>query len=210
MIKNLLLVFFLLVFFRISFASFMPDAFEAKFIQESKSIIHNKVKTSEGLLKYKYSSHIFLDIKQPSEVLFVSNPKKSWKYSPPIIKGERGILEEMKTSSLPNLVFFDLLRNGLKDNKYYYVKKRKKDSNAVTLYIKKPYSKNFRMIQVDILFKSKSKKAHFRDVERLTATYSNNSKIDYVIKDLNEKPNFGEKQFVFQAPIGHKYDVYKN
>ena len=105
--------------------SFVPGTFTAQVEQIIISTISGKEKKTYGTLDYKYPGKLRYEQVKPenNKIIFVSNRKKSWFYKAPFSKGSPGdlMINPMK-GRFSLLEFFDVLSNGLTNNKMYNVK----------------------------------------------------------------------------------------
>ena len=115
-------------------AAFVPKSFVATFEQKYQSRLSKKWKKSRGVLSYLFPGMIKLEVNYPERELIISNPKKTWIYTPPFIDGEKGqiIIKETKTFSPAK--FFDFMREGLTSTRNYKVQLLKQ--SAVITFVR--------------------------------------------------------------------------
>lgn len=176
--------------------SFLPTSFYSAFTQEYVSKVSGKKVTTKGELSYLYPGHLKLAVKSPDEVLYVANPKKSWYYTPPFAKGEPG---EVKISDSPDNVlgrFFNVLQNGLKDNKNYSVAKGKTGGHV--LNFKDDAAKRLGIKEAVLFFKGSS--TEFKNLERLKIKDSEDQVKDFTLSGLDANRKIEKSEFEFTPP----------
>ena len=134
--KKIVGIVWLLSFIQAQATSFLPSSFKARFTQEYVSSLRREKRTSHGAIHYSYPGHIRFSVDGKQKIAFVSNAKKSWYYTAPFIEGEPG---ELITSGggagqkqNPYARLFDILRQGLVDNRYYKISKKSKKMATLT------------------------------------------------------------------------------
>jgi len=175
--------------------SFLPTAFHARFSQEYTSKVSGKKVTTIGELTYSYPGHLRLEIKSPDEVLYVANPKKSWYYTPPFAKGEPG---EVKISDNPDNIlnrFFDVLKNGLSDNKSYKVAKGKTGGHVLSFL---PQAAKDLGIKEAVLFFEGADE--FKNLKRLKIKESDDQVKDFTLTNLDANKVSDKSLFEFTLP----------
>lgn len=176
--------------------SFLPTAFHSTFTQEYVSKVSGKTVTTKGELTYLYPGHLKLEVKSPDEVLYISNPKKSWYYTPPFAKGEPG---EVKISDNPDNVlerFFNVLKNGLENNKSYTVAKGKTGGHVLSF--KADAAKRLGIKEAVLFFKGES--TDFGALNRLKIKDSEDQVKDFTLSELNATAKVEKSQFDFTPP----------
>lgn len=192
----------LLLFTENSFSkttSFLPKEFSAIFQQSHKSAIKNKIKTSNGLLDYKYPGKIKFQVKSPDDIIFVSNSKRAWYYRAPFIEGEAGEVTVKPAGDMALLKLLDLLQRGLVNNNHYKVKENK---NSVLVTFSKSISKNIKVKSINLIFLDS--KLLFKTLKEIVINHSNNKKVKLSLKKINTTPKFSKKYFDFEIPKNTK------
>lgn len=105
----------------------LPRAFEGEFIQIKKSLRGEK--KSPVSIQYQNPKNIRMKVAGADQtVIYVCNKKKTWIYNPPFVEGEKGNVREGSSAKYCYSSLFDVLKFGLKSNKYYEVKQTKNTS----------------------------------------------------------------------------------
>ncbi len=176
--------------------SFLPTSFHSAFTQEYVSKVSGKTVTTKGELSYLYPGHLRLEVKSPDEVLYISNPKKSWYYTPPFAKGEPG---EVKISENPDNVlerFFNVLKNGLENNKSYTVAKGKTGGHVLTF--KEDAAKRLGIKEAVLFFEGSS--TEFSALNRLKIKDSEDQVKDFILTNLDASKKIEKSFFDFTPP----------
>jgi len=174
--------------------SFIPSAFHASFENSFKGQISGKERKSFGFIDYKFPGNIKFEIDKPDPLIFVANPEKSWYYRPPFIEGEPG---ELKIGSGKNMLvakFFDLLRDGIKTNKHFEVKK---DKNLYTLLFAKKTAKELGMSEATLEIGSEK---DFKTLQSIAIKYLNGKDTLIVLKEIKSEASFKDDHFTFKVP----------
>lgn len=118
-------------------APFMPQSFSVQFEQSFKKVT-GTLETTQGEIYYRSKGNLLLkEFKQEKlNALFVANPKTSWYYLPPIIKGEQGSVQENTSGNIVIAKLFDSLSQGPQDNHLYQLKKHEKPNHLRFLFSK--------------------------------------------------------------------------
>lgn len=180
----------------VSFAadSFLPMSFETQFTQMYISAKSGSEKKSTGVLQYKYPGRIYFEVKEPDQVLFISNLERSWYYTPPPIPGESGEVTISKSTDNPLLKFLDSLKSGLKNGKLYNVVEEK---NKIQLTFHEQPRKDIGINQAQMIF---GKSVSFQELKELILTYPSGKKVSFKLSKINTKPSFQDESFVFKIP----------
>lgn len=174
---------------------FLPGTFKVDFAQEYKTSLKGKVKKSSGHIQYKYPSQIRFEVTQPDKVVFVSNKKKSWYYQAPFIEGEPGELNVRETGKTGLSRFFDVLKKGLKTNKFYEVKNNSEKSEIT--FVEK-FAKELDIKGAMITFNDK--KRDFENIKNMELTYVDGHKIKLHFTGMKTGLSMKAENFVFKAP----------
>lgn len=176
-----------------SLAGFLPSKFEASFDD-----VRGKTKIPV-LIKYKYPQHIYYEVKGDAELLYVCNPRKTWKYTPPWIEGEKGELAVGDSGQFCYSRIFDSLAKGLESNKLYKVAKNGKDA---TLSFSKDAKAQLGLEKIKITFKnSASKVKSLAEAEEMKMFLSNKPEpVKLILKKFDSSPTFKKDQFKFSPP----------
>ncbi len=177
--------------------SFMPKSFSTSYVQKYKSKLSRKMKESKGSFDYKYPGKIKFSQTLPTKLVVTSNKSKTWIYTPPFDKGDKGqVTIGSGGDSLSK--FFDLLTNGLKSNEGFEVKT--KDSIS-TLTLNKELSKELGIKTVEFNF---NKKTNFKSLKNIKINYNDKRIINLELTNINENVNFPKGHFIFKTPKGAK------
>ncbi|MBF0360602.1 MAG: outer membrane lipoprotein carrier protein LolA [Oligoflexia bacterium] len=190
-------------------AEFVPKTFKAQFEQSFASPLKRKLRTGNGVISYKYPGHIRLEILEPNSdrTTFVCNPKKSWYYSPPFDeKTEKGQVVIHSAEKLQIVKFFDTIRDGLKSNQHYDVKRsnsnsKNKQDNFVEIIFKGSVGTEIGVKSAKIYAQIKSTDITFKAIEMIELTYPDDKKIKLTLKNIEENPTFTDKVFEFEIPV---------
>ena len=175
-------------------SKFLPGSFKAEFHQIHKSSITGKEKKSKGSLDYKYPSHIRFETTYPDNIVFVSNPEKTWYYTAPFMEGEPGELTVSKSNRNSLVKFFDLLKKGLRTNKMYSVTKNKK-GNLI-----KFNEKNKRDMGITSAQLSFQGASDFKNISEVHLIKTDKTQVHLQFKKVQPGLTFKSSHFVFKAP----------
>lgn len=176
---------------------FLPTSFHTEFTQEYTSKVSGKKVITVGAITYLYPGHLKLDVTKPDPVLYVANPKKSWYYTPPFAEGEPG---ELKVSDNPDNVlnrFFDVLKNGLKDNADYKVAAGKTGGQVLSFAPKA--QKELGLKEAVLFFKSEGA-TDFSALTRLKIKDSEDQIKDFTLTKIDESKKITKDLFEFTPP----------
>lgn len=179
--------------------SFVPGTFRAKVEQIIISTLSGKQKKTYGIIDYMYPGRFKYEQTEPSnnKIVFVSNSEKSWFYKAPFLEGRPGdlIINPLKGKfSLSE--FFDLLSNGLSDNKMYKVKKEK---GIYLLSFSGKYQKKIGFKKAKMIFKDKVYYS-FGNLKTVQITKVNNKKVTFNMLDIKRNLKFKKSHFIFTPP----------
>jgi outer membrane lipoprotein-sorting protein len=180
---------------------FLPASFKANFVQEFKSSLSGKIKSSNGSVEYRYPGRIRFEVEKPNNTIFVSNAKKAWYYTAPYIEGEPGQVSISPSGKFPLSRFFDSLKKGLRSNKYYKVNKLMPGDYELT-FLKKS-AKEMGIAKAVLHFKKK-KSAKFLNLERVQLDYLNKKKATIKLSKIQRNPKLTKKHFDFEIPKNTK------
>lgn len=174
--------------------SFMPKSFKAEFYQIHKSSLTKKERKTKGRIDYKFPGHIRFETTSPDNIIYVSNPAKTWYYTAPFLDDMPGELTISETNKDPLVKFFDLLSKGLKSNKMYSVKKMKTGS-LITFSKENQIDMGVR----SALLKFKKKRL-FNNIEEVLLTKTDKSILKLIFKKIDPNFSFKENYFIFKVP----------
>ena len=173
--------------------SFLPSSFRAQYEQTIKKKISGKLKKSRGKIEYRYPQNIRFEQTEPEKLIWVSNPRTTWFYQAPFIPTEPGHLKITPTGTDSPSKIFDLLKNGLNDNKSYTVRKNKN--------------------RVELIFKSKEMKSKFqkailnfegspifKNIRSIQILEKSGEPLTLIFKSIHINTTFKPKHFVFKPP----------
>lgn len=186
---KLLLLFFLSTS---AWADFFPAAFKANLEESHISPVSRKLKKQKGTIAYKFPGLIKMDM---GKIIFVSNNKKSWIYTPPRVPGAKGEVVIKPSGDFLLLKFFDSLKRELKSNDLFKVAQM---DNTYTLSFSKKAQKEIGASVAKLYF-NKSKPL-FENLDRMVVTKLNKQDITYKFSSLDKSPKLGKKDFVFEIP----------
>ena len=194
---------FLTLFFgtysQLAAKSFLPPSFRADYEQTIVKKISGNLKKAHGKIEYLHPGNIRFEQTRPEKVVWVSNPKKTWFYQAPFIKEEPGNLRITPTGTDSPSKIFDLLKDGLKDNTSYNVKKVK---GSVELIFKDPkLSSNFQ--KAILTFKGKPT---FKNLHSIKMIEQNGDPLELVFKSIDTEIRFKPKHFIFRAPANTRIE----
>lgn len=202
--KKIFIAFVLCFFSQTSFAAkkkvrFLPESFKAVFKQTYRSQLSGTLKSSSGKIDYKFPGHIRFETKKPDNIVFVSNKLKTWYYTAPFFKGEKGELSIQGASKNILTKFFDALNNGLNSNEIYKIIKVK---NTYKMVFNKKPKKEIGIIEATLFFKGKD--AKFSSLKELALTYIDKKKVRLTLSKMKTNPKFKKNHFFFVAPKNTK------
>lgn len=175
--------------------AFMPKSFSTKYTQEYKSKVSRRIKKSSGTFEYKYPSKIKFNQQKPTSLTVTSNSKKTWIYTPPFDKGDKGqVTIGQGGESLSK--FFDLLTTGLKSNKDFKVTNDKKSLKTV-LTPEEKVKKELGISNVEFYF---NKKVGFKNIDKIILSYTDKRVVTLKLSEMNENLTFKKDHFVFDPP----------
>lgn len=178
---------------------FLPKSFKAVFKQTYRSSLSGTLKSSTGNIDYRFPGHIRFETKKPNHIVFVSNKYKTWYYTAPYFKGEKGDLSIQGASKNVLTRFFDVLQKGLKSNDLYTVKKLK---NSYKLIFSKKTKKEVGVKDASLVFKSNT--PSFSALKELNLTYLNKKKVKLTLSKIQANYNFKRGHFFFKVPKNTK------
>jgi len=191
-------IIFILLISNLAFAknSFLPASFKVDFLQSFKSSLTGRENKSTGKLEYKFPSRVRFKVEGRQPSLFVSNPSKSWLYSPPFDPSEKGEVVEQSSENLYLPRFFDSLKNGLKNNQLYSVKKM---DNFYLLDFSKDFSKKLGMKTTKLYFKDgKASESQLKNIEKIVFTNKDKKDVVLTFSNFSEAVSFSDDHFVFE------------
>ena len=202
--KYIAVIFLLLTFIQVQAKSFLPSSFKARFTQEYVSSLRREKRTSQGVIHYQYPGHIRFSVEgkqqNKQKIAFVSNSKRSWYYTAPFIKGEPGELITSGGSAgqkqNPYARLFDILRQGLVDNRYYKVSKKSKKS-ASTLTFTQAGVGATQIKSATIFFKGKKR---FDKIGRIELVFADGKDFALNLSSIETNVKFKKGHFVFVPP----------
>jgi outer membrane lipoprotein-sorting protein len=126
--KLVLFFFLVLTFFpAYSGTEFAFNSFKADFEQTVVSSLTGKEVKTLGKIAYAWPGQVRAEITEPStdRSLLVGNSKKTWFYTPPAVKGEKGQVQVDHSGKMVLNEFLDILsRNGFSSNQVYTCTKK--------------------------------------------------------------------------------------
>lgn len=190
---------FLLLSINIHAKSFIPNKFSATFQQVYKSALTGKEKRSQGSIDYSYPGSIKLETEKPEKLIYVSNNESTWYYTPPFIPGESGQVSIQQSSRDVLTKFLDLLRKGLKSNKYYSVKKNKTE---YVISFKKNAQKDLGIKSATLIFSQKS--STFVNLKKIKMIQVDKKVKTLELSKIDRSPKFSKDYFDFKIPKNTK------
>lgn len=173
-----------------------PKAFKAHFTKIYKSKLSGKERKSSGIIEYAYPGMIKLEFSSPDKITFISDSKETWFYRAPLIAGEPGQLTKGRTSDLPLLKVFDLLKGGLKENKYYSIENKK---GSYLLRVKENQKKYLKLDLLELIFNEK-KEVNFDNLKEISLVKNDGQKVSFYLEKLIEVKSFPLSNFKFTSP----------
>ncbi|WP_127718398.1 outer membrane lipoprotein carrier protein LolA [Halobacteriovorax sp. HLS] len=196
---KILITSFFLISLNIQATSFVPDTFSAKFQQVYKSALTGKEKRSSGSLDYSYPGSIRLETQSPESLIYVSNNKTTWYYTPPFIEGEAGQVSIQQSSKNGLTKFLDMLRKGLKSNKYYTIKK---DKLTYKVSFSKNAQKDLGIIFANLHFSKND--FLFEQLTKIEMTQTDKKVKNLILSNIDKSPKFLKTHFDFKIPKNTK------
>jgi len=199
MIRNLFILIAMIALIDVAMAELIPKSFVGKFHEISKG---SRGRTTKIPLKIRYlaQGNIYyesFDEDGNLQLAYVCNPKKTIKYTPPFMEGEKGELYQGDSNKFCYSKIFDSLSKGLVDNKLYKVKNSENQSIVI---FNEAVRAQLGLQKINIVFKAKNKD-NLKDVKSME--FFLNQKPDPVLiefekVELNQKLN--KSLFDFQVP----------
>lgn len=175
--------------------SFFPNSFKSQFKEITISKISGKEKTSVGELEYLYPSNLKL---VTEDLVFVTNGKKSFFYRPPFMEGEKGELKIHDGKKSDSTRFFDVLKNGLTNNKFYNVIKNK---DHYELSFSPKASEKYGIDKIQLFFHDVAmKKPTFEKTNKMSIVYKDKRAVDFMFANFKRDAKLSSENFVFEAP----------
>ena len=192
------LIFFILIISLIQAANaaFVPDSFVGEFVEVHKGT------NIPVEIKYLKNGHVFYtsydsDDKELVQLIYVCNPKVTYKYTPPLFEDEKGELARGDSNKFCYAKIFDSLRRGLVDNKVYTVSNNKDES---ILTFTKAAQKQLGLKKIEISFKAKSK-ASIKDIATMKFYFEQKPEPTlYKFVKINIEQKLNKSDFEFQIP----------
>ncbi len=183
--------------------AFLPQSFVVDFEQQFKSLVKHSQYKGHGKIYYKYPGHLrFESLSKDSPFVFYRNPKSSGHYTPPFPANtnEPGHLQKdiEKNSSFNLARFFDVLKNGLNNNSYYRVVKKK---TGVELVFNAQLAKKIQIAKAFLSFKGpKLKFQDLADVSSINITYLDGRRAILDFKNFKKDVKIAKSIFYFNPP----------
>lgn len=177
---------------------FVPSSFSAHYEESLISVKDGKEKKSFGKIDYKFPGHIRYEVTSPDPSIFISNPQKSWYYTPPFIEGEEGQVSIQKSNKLPLTKFLDSMKGGIDKSKLFQAKYQGKE---LVLIFDRTIQKEMTLKQV-IFISSKDSKTvkSLSEFEKMTLIYTDGRKVNLKFIDLKANVSYDNKHFTFEIP----------
>lgn len=193
MIKKTLLFLTLSLIAQSAFGAFLPKSFDAKFLD-----VRGKKEIPVDI-KYQFPSNIYYEVKGDAPLLYVCNEKKTWKYSPPFMEGEKGELAVGDSGQFCYSKIFDSLSKGLKSNQLYRVEQK---NDTAVLSFKEEAKKQMSLDKIEITFKGKiTKKTALGDAKELKLFLLNKPEpVKLRLVQYAKGADFKKDQFSFTPP----------
>ena len=179
-----------------SFAGFIPKAFKGDFIQIKQT--RRSTKKTPVKIQYQFPKNIRMDVQDADNaVVYVCNAKKTWIYSPPFMKGEKGHVREGASSKYCYSKIFDALSSGLTSNKHYQVKKITETQYQLNFTSTAAEEIGFDEIKINF-FKAP---LTFENIDSLVMQNKDNkSPVTLKKQKLKLFKNLSSKTFIFEIP----------
>ncbi len=151
------------------------------------------------VIKYQYPQQIYYEVKGDAPLLYVCNPEKTWKYTPPFIEGEKGELAVGDSGQFCYSRIFDSLAKGLDSNALYGVSKK---GETAVLSFKKDAKRQLGLEKIEISFKTKASKVEsLSEAKEMKMFLSNKPEpVKLILKEFNSAPKFSKDEFKFSPP----------
>ena len=176
----------LLISFSALSQTIIPSEFGAKFEETIISAVTGKEIKSNGEIKYRYPSHLRLEVLEPEPSTVVVNPKRTWIYQPPFIEGEKGQVTIEKKSSWPLLKTFDSLTKSLENSKEF---NHTFSGNKLSINFHKEVQANLGIKSVTFTAKSNAKEVKsFSEFESMTLVKSDDKEQKYKFSEIKVGP----------------------
>jgi outer membrane lipoprotein-sorting protein len=198
-LRGILIVIIMFALIDVAMAKFIPNSFVGEFYEIHQGS-RGRVKKIPLKIRYLAKGNIYYESFDEDGLLqlaYICNPKKTFKYNPPLFEDEKGELAVGDSNKFCYSKIFDSLRNGLVDNKLYAVKK---EAKSAVIEFKKDAEKQLGLKKINIVFKADNKEA-ITDIK--TMEFFLNQKPDPVLiefKSLNTEQKLNKKLFDFQIP----------
>ncbi len=178
--------------------SFVPSSFSANYEESIYKASMKKEVKSYGKIDYKFPGNIRYEVVTPDALLFVSNPSKSWIYSPPFDPKESGQVTIQKTSNLAITKILDSLNKGLENSKLFTTKYA---GNDLSLNFTPDMQKDS-SVKLMTLHASKEAKTiqSLKEFESLSIEYVDGRKVKMKFLEMKEDVKFESNHFVFTVP----------
>lgn len=190
--KYLLLLF--IITFNAMGADFLPKSFSGDFEQIKTSIISGKQIKTTGTIDYKYPSSIRLEMLSPEKLYLVSNSKKTWYYRPSFIEGEKGELTVKDTGTTELSTFFDILKYGIKKNKFYSARAH---NGKLTMNLTEFGVKRTNIKKATIHYVGQVK---FENIKKIIIKPTEASSFSLSFTKMKVNVPFKKEHFVFKVP----------
>lgn len=177
-------------------AAFVPKSFVAELNEVHKAeSIKTEIKYMQGGYIY-YTSFDTFEENLP-QLIYVCNPKTTYKYVPPFDKSEKGELTKGDSNVYCYSKVFEALTRGLKDNELYKVKLGKK---SATLTFSEKASKQLGLLKIEFTFKNESKNS-IADIASMVLYFEQKPQpTKFELKKFNIKQKLNKADFEFQVP----------
>ena len=200
--RTILVVFISYFFSGPIYGNFFEPNFKAKYIQQYKSDLKGKMIKTEGIIEYSYPSRIRFEQQAPDQLLYISNPRQSWLYTPPIFDDMDGdLIEDPTGKNYPYAKLFDVLKAGLKDNKYYKVSLIDKVKRLYQFSYSEEMRKKLGLMKTVVKFGSKPS---LKNIVLLELTYIDGKTVKLTFDKIETDVKFPKDYFFFTMPITSK------
>lgn len=194
--------------YQVAFAGFIPEKFEADFIQHKISKLHKKKSESPIKLEYEKPSRIkYHVLVEDDEIIIVCNPKTTWFYKPPFDKEFKGDVRIGKSAKYCYSKIFDSLGHGLKSNPIYSVNKITNEKYELTF--SKGAAAQLSIGKMQLLFVA-GKELKFINLKRLSLFYLGEEEpVHLTKKSIKPVKSFKKDHFVFKIPKNTNIEYLK-
>ena len=175
-------------------AAFLPEKFTAKFRQEYKSVVTGKLKKGHGFFDYQFPGMMRFEMSSPTPLIFIARANQNWYYRPPYIEGEEGEVRKNVEGGQVISKFFDVLSEGLVNNKYYEVKNLNK--KKVKVQFKEFSAKELGMKFAELSFKKNGQS--FLQLDYINLNYLDGKMTKIVFEKISIVDSFSRLNFVFK------------